>query len=240
MSDFDGETSVRLEAQESLNRLRRLRSENGYVTPIWNDVRLSRAVHGLSALRQAENLLGPELCKKITDNPGIQMCFLGIVPVEQIRSELSEAEVAELNACLEKIGGGYFAVEFNYAWSKAKGCLLVNSEAAEDVVRQNPDIFKNCDDVKAYLLKSPKDYLAPAAAFSGKTQDIKHGLLAGYPKKCVVRWSDINNSFGPERFLKSNKFGVGNRSEGYYFEGFDEEDRRWANEALALRKALLI
>lgn len=220
-----------------VNHLRQVRNENGYSTAVWTDERLNRAAQGFMEYRKIIQKLSPKIASKIINFPGIQMCFLGIVPVEQFKTELTEDEVVQINSALALNGEKYFVLSFPIPLSRQKNHALINFEAAEAIISENKDLFLNIGDPRKFLKTQPSQYLAPAALFSGKIQDERHGLLSGYPKDCVLTWSRIMNSSIADRFLKKPKaFGVGSFNEGIFFQGFNERNRQWANEAIALRK----
>lgn len=241
MTDLPHEAPQVDEITALVTHLQQVRQENGYSTSIWSDERLNRAAQGLNEFKKITEVLPPDLARKLVEAPGLQMCFLGIAPVEHFKTKLSEAEVEQINVALALRGEKYFVISYPYPLSKSRNKALINLEAAETIMKDNGDLFKDVGNPRNFLKTQPKAYLAPAAFISGKIQDQRHGVLAGYPRDNVDTWSRINNGFGKDRFINRPKtFGAGDGKEGFYFEGFNERDKQWANEAIALRKATKI
>ncbi len=238
MSDYPQETPQVDEATALVSNLQQIRQENGYSTAIWSDERLNRAARGLIEYKKMLENLPQETAAKFIKDPGLQMCFLGVAPVEHFKADLGGDEIKQINSAPALRGEKYFIVSYPLPLSRSKNHALVNLEAAEAVMAENKDLFKDTGEPRDFLKTQPKRYLASAAFVSVRIQDQRHGVLAGYPRENVDTWSRINSGFSRDRFFNRQKeFSAGDIQQGFAFNGFSETDRTWANEAIALRQA---
>ena len=152
--------------------------------------RLNRAARGLVEYKKLLESLPEETAAKFAQDPGIQNCFLGIAPEEHFKTKLSEVEIEQINSAMALRGEKYFVVSYKRPLSKEKNHVLINLEAAQAIMADNQDLFKDVGDPRNFLKTQPKQYLAPAAFISGRTQDQRHGVLAGYPRENVVMEPD--------------------------------------------------
>lgn len=221
-------------------RLLQIKQENNFTTLIWDDARLERAVRGANEYQQTSRLVNPDLQKKALDNPSIQMCFLGIAPVQHFVAELSLQEVDQINTAFSLRGKKYIAIQYSIPLSNDKNTVLVNLEAAKAVITENKDIFDGIGDSDNYLKTNIRDYLVSAKLFFTKINEQRHGVLSGFPRDSVDLYSKINNGLGKDRFFnRPNQIEVGNRpQDGFFYIGFSEKDKQWANEAIALKNAI--
>lgn len=226
------------EGQQLLSHLQSIRKEHEYGTEVWSDEKLELAAEGLIEYEKIINMLPEEIANKL-DEPSIQNCFLGSVPVQHFGykegGEPSDVEVEKINQAF-MLRGGKFAI-VSYRYGRQKNAALINIKSATNIIKGNKDIFENVTDPESFLKTRPQEYLAPAVFITRKIHDQRHGVLSGYPRETVDVWASISNGLNINRFTGGpKKIGVGDRKNGgIYYEGFSEKDRIWVNEIIALK-----
>lgn len=242
MHNLSHETPQVDEITVLLDNLKQIKEQNGYSTAIWDDDRLNRAAQGMMEYRKLLEALPTETASKFTENAGIQACFLGTSPVQDFDFQLNDIEVKQIKQALESRGEKFLLVSYQPPSPfRSKNYVLINSVTAIEIMQNNSDLFQGITDPTAFLKTQPKSYLTPALETPVVIHHQRYGVLSGYPRDSVDLWSRSDTGLGPDRFINWSKaFVAGDKKEGFYFVGFNEKDKQWANEAIALRKATKI
>lgn len=160
--------------EQIFSKLKSEKLNQKFSTDVWSDSKLAIAASGLAEYTtlMKTSFLNPSVKAKFKTDPGIQMCFLGIAPVQHAKFELSKDEVKTLNSTFLMRGDKFFGVQYPRPLELKNNLAFVNLEASTVIIENNRALFPRITNPTEYLKNTPQQYLDNASLITGKLHSL--------------------------------------------------------------------